>query len=294
MKKIGFVGVGIMGKSMVRNLIKQGYEVTIYNRTKSKVEDVLKEGVKWAQSAGECAKDKEVVITMVGYPKDVEEVYFGHGGILDQAMPSAYLIDMTTTSPQLSIRIHEEAKKRGLHSIDAPVTGGDSGAKNAALTILVGGEKEDYNTCLPIFKAMGRNIVYQGCSGSGQHAKMANQIAIAGALSGVCEAFTYAKRQGLDQETVFQAISQGAAGSSQMEQLAPKMFRGDFEPGFFMKHFIKDMKIAMECAKEKGLDLGVLQQVLSMCDELADEGKGNLGTQSLIQYYQKDKQDDWV
>ena len=184
MKKIGFIGVGIMGKSMVRNLRKAGYEVAIYTRTKAKAEDVIAEGAVWCDTAAECAKGRDVVITIVGYPKDVEEVYFGDNGIIANADPGTYVIDMTTTSPRLAVRIWEEAEKAGLHAVDAPVTGGDTGAKAGTLTILAGGKKEDFDACVPVFEAMGKNINYEGKAGNGQHTKMCNQIAIAGALAG--------------------------------------------------------------------------------------------------------------
>ena len=186
MKKIGFIGVGIMGKSMVRNLRKAGYEVAIYTRTKAKAEDVIAEGAVWCDTAAECAKGRDVVITIVGYPKDVEEVYFGDNGIIANADPGTYVIDMTTTSPRLAVRIWEEAEKAGLHAVDAPVTGGDTGAKAGTLTILAGGKKEDFDACVPVFEAMGKNINYEGKAGNGQHTKMCNQIAIAGALAGAC------------------------------------------------------------------------------------------------------------
>lgn len=287
MKKISFVGVGIMGKYMVQNLMKKGYKVSIYTRTKSKAEDVIKEGAIWYDTIAECVKDCEAVITMVGYPKDVEEVYFGETGILKSVREGAYVIDMTTTSPKLAVKIYEEAAKKGILALDAPVTGGDTGAKNGTLSILAGGNKEDFEACLPIFEAMGQTIVYQGKAGNGQHTKMANQIAIAGTLAGVCEAIRYAEKEGLNREAVFTAISKGAAGSNQMTNLAPKIFAEDYAPGFFVKHFIKDMRIAVEEAGEVNLDLGVLRQVLGMFEELEGDGKGDLGTQSLIQYYKK-------
>lgn len=202
MKKIGFIGVGIMGKSMVRNLIKAGFELHIYARTKSKVEDVVNEGAVFHDSIADCVKECEAVITIVGFPVDVEEVYFDKGNILDSVQQGTYLIDMTTTSPMLDQKIAEEGKKKGLHVLDAPVTGGDIGAKNGTLSILVGGEKADYEACMPLFEAMGTNINYQGGIGCGQHAKLANQIMIAGTLSGVCEAFIYAKAKGLDLQTL--------------------------------------------------------------------------------------------
>lgn len=285
MKKIGFIGVGIMGKSMVRNLRKAGYEVAIYTRTKAKAEDVIAEGAVWCDTAAECAKGRDVVITIVGYPKDVEEVYFGDNGIIANADPGTYVIDMTTTSPRLAVRIWEEAEKAGLHAVDAPVTGGDTGAKAGTLTILAGGKKEDFDACVPVFEAMGKNINYEGKAGNGQHTKMCNQIAIAGALAGACEAMVYAKNTGLNVDTMLKSISTGAAGSAQMNNVASKAAKDDYAPGFFLKHFIKDMGIADEEALVADTRLGVLEDVLGMAKKLESEGMGDLGTQALIKYY---------
>lgn len=285
MKKIGFIGVGIMGKSMVRNLRKAGYEVAIYTRTKAKAQDVIAEGAVWCDTAAECAKGRDVVITIVGYPKDVEEVYFGDNGIIANADPGTYVIDMTTTSPRLAVRIWEEAEKAGLHAVDAPVTGGDTGAKAGTLTILAGGKKEDFDACVPVFEAMGKNINYEGKAGNGQHTKMCNQIAIAGALAGACEAMVYAKNTGLDVDTMLKSISTGAAGSAQMNNVASKAAKDDYAPGFFLKHFIKDMGIADEEALAADTRLGVLEDVLGMAKKLESEDMGDLGTQALIKYY---------
>lgn len=287
MKKIGFIGVGVMGKSMVRNLMKNGYEVSIYSRTKEKTLDVIEEGAKWCDNIKSCVKDKDVVITIVGYPKDVEEVYFGEEGIIENSKEGAILIDMTTTSPKLSIRIYEESKKKNKHSLDAPVSGGDVGAKNATLSIMVGGDKEVFEKCEDIFNSMGTNIIYEGKAGSGQHTKMANQIALAGAISGVCEAISYAKGVGLDVKTMLDSISKGAAGSWQMTNMAPKMLEDDFKPGFYIKHFIKDMKLAKEESEDVSLNLGILNEVLNMYTKLSDENLGDLGTQALIKYYEQ-------
>lgn len=287
MKDIGFIGVGIMGKSMVRNLMKAGYELHIYARTKAKVEDVISEGAVFHDSIAECVKDRDAVITIVGFPRDVEEVYFDEGNILDSAKDGAYLIDMTTTSPMLAEKIYEAGTKKGFHVLDAPVTGGDTGAKAGTLSILVGGEKADYETCVPLFEAMGTNINYQGKAGCGQHAKLANQIMIAGTLSGVCEALTYAKAKGLDLDTVLRSVSTGAAGNRQLDLFAPKIMAGDFAPGFFMKHFIKDMTLALTEANRSGLCLDVLSQVLANYEELQAAGFGDLGTQALIKYYEE-------
>ena len=288
MKTIGFIGVGLMGKSMVRNLMKAGYELHIYARTKAKVEDVISEGAVFHESIADCVKGRDAVITIVGVPQDVEEVYFDSGNILDSAAPGAYLIDMTTTSPMLAEKIYEEGTKRGFHVLDAPVTGGDTGAKEGTLSILVGGEEADYKACLPLFEAMGTNINYEGKAGSGQHCKLANQIMIAGTLSGVCEAITYAQEKGLDLDTFMKSVSAGAAGSRQLDLFGPKIAAGDYTPGFFMKHFIKDMKLALIEANKSGLDLGVLSQVLANYEELEAEGYGELGTQALIKFYDEE------
>lgn len=285
MKKIGFIGVGIMGKSMVRNLMRAGYEVSIYTRTKAKVLDVIEEGAIWCDSVALCAANQDAVITIVGYPKDVEEVYFGESGIIAYAKPGAYLIDMTTTSPKLAVRIYEEAAKAGLFALDAPVTGGDTGAREGTLTILVGGEKEAFDACLPILEAMGKNINYEGKAGTGQHTKMCNQIAIAGTLAGVCEAMVYAKNVGLDVDIMLKSISTGAAGSNQMNKVAPNILADNFAPGFFMKHFIKDMSLAEEEARDASVKLDVLEDVLAMCRDLEAKGMGDLGTQALIKHY---------
>lgn len=283
MKSIGFIGVGVMGRFMVKNLLKAGYEVAIYSRTKSKLEDFLQENnVTWCDSAAQCASGRDAVITMVGYPKDVEQVYFGQEGIIAAAQPGTYLIDMTTTDPKLSVRIYEEGTASGLHTLDAPVSGGDTGAKNGTLSIMVGGQEEDFKACLPLFEAMGKQIVYEGPAGAGQHTKMANQIAIAGTIAGVSEALAYAERAGLDTQKMLDSISKGAAGSWQMENLMPKMMREDYAPGFFLKHFIKDMKIA----QGQGFgSLPVLERVCTMYGDLEAEGLGDLGTQALIRYY---------
>lgn len=287
MKKIGFIGIGIMGKSMVRNLMKAGFEVAIYTRTRAKAEDVISEGAIWCEDVKTCAKGRDAVITIVGYPKDVEEVYFGEKGILSWADPGTCVIDMTTTSPKLAVRIYEEAKKSGLKALDAPVTGGDKGAREGTLTILVGGDQETYKLCFPVFEAMGKAIQYEGRAGNGQHTKMCNQIAIAGAISGVCEAMAYAKANGLDVKTMVDSIATGAAGSAQLNAQAPKILERDFAPGFFIKHFIKDMRLAVEGAADAGIELGVLDYVLSMYEDMETSGHGDEGTQALIKYYER-------
>lgn len=289
MKTIGFIGVGIMGKPMARNLMKRGFSLRVFARTEVKAADLVAEGAAFCPTIGQCVRGCDAVITMVGFPQDVEEVYFGAGNILDSAAPGTYLIDMTTTSPTLAERIYAEGKKRGFPVLDAPVTGGDTGAINGTLSILAGGDEDDFKACLPLFEAMGTNINYQGKAGSGQHAKMANQIMIAGALSGVCEALAYAKAKGLDLDVFLRSVATGAAGSAQLNAFGGKIVCGDYRPGFYIKHFIKDMTLAKSEAEGEGLHLDMLSQVLANYEALAaeDGANGELGTQGLIKYYQK-------
>lgn len=282
MKKIAFIGVGVMGKFMVSNLLKNGFEVSIYARNKAKVEDSIKEGAIFCETIKECVQNKDAVITIVGYPKDVEEVYLSEDGIINSASQNSYLIDMTTTTPTLSIKIHEEAKKKNLKALDAPVSGGDIGAKNATLSIMVGGEKEDFEACKKLFEAMGKTIVYTGNAGSGQHTKMANQIAIAGVMAGVSEAIAYGKKMGLDIPTMLASISNGAAQSFHLTNNAPKMYKREFEPGFYIKHMVKDLKIA----NEEMPNLKVLKDVLEIYETLEKNGDGDLGTQAICKYYE--------
>lgn len=287
MKKIGFIGVGVMGSSMVRNLMKHGFEVSIYTRTKKKAESVIEDGAIWCDSVKECVKDKDVVITIVGYPKDVEEAYFGEDGIIANVPQGSTIIDMTTTSPTLSKKIYEAAKEKGVHALDAPVSGGDTGAKNGTLAIMVGGDKEVFDQALDVFEAMGKNIVYEGKAGSGQHCKMANQIALSGTLASVCEAITYAKSVGLDTKTMLDTIATGAAGSWQLSNNGYKMLEGNYDPGFYVEHYIKDMRIALEEAQKEKLSLPILSEVLGMFEELDEMGESRSGTQVLIKRYEK-------
>lgn len=285
MKKIGFIGIGIMGRGMAANLVKAGFELTVYTRRKEKIKDFLQQtGVQWAESPAKCAMGQEAVITMVGYPKDVEDVYFGENGILSGAEQGAFLIDMTTTDPRLSLRIAEAGREKNLHVLDAPVSGGDTGAREGTLSIMVGGNETDFAASLPLFRAMGKTIVYEGGHGAGQHTKMANQIAIAGALAGVCEAVAYGERVGLDTAKMLESIENGAAGSFQMRANGPKMINGDDAPGFFLKHFVKDMRIALEQSADP---LPILEQVLKMNEALEKEGFGDCGTQAMIHSYRK-------
>ena len=288
MKKIGFIGVGVMGRSMVRNLMKAGFELHIYARTREKVADIIEEGATFHKSIGDCAQNCDVVITMVGFPADVEEVYFAPGNILDSAQAGAYLIDMTTTSPTLAERLYTEGSAKGFHMMDAPVTGGDVGARNGTLSILVGGNKADYDACMSVFEAMGTNINYQGKAGCGQHAKMANQIMIAGTLSGLCEALAYSKAKGLDLQVLLNSVSTGAAGSKQLDLYAPRIMAGNYDPGFFMKHFIKDLGLAADEAEKSDVELEILKQTLANARELEAAGFGDYGNHVLMKHYEKD------
>lgn len=282
MKKIAFIGVGVMGKYMVSNLLKNGFEVSIYARNKQKVEDTIKEGAIFCETIKECVKNKNAVISIVGYPKDVEDVYFSPNGIINSASKDTYLIDMTTTTPTLSIKIYEEAKKKNLKALDAPISGGDIGAKKGTLSIMVGGEQKDFEACKNIFDSLGKTVIYEGKAGSGQHTKMANQIAIAGVMAGVSEAIAYGKKVGLDIPTMLNSISNGAAQSFHMTNNAPKMYKRDFEPGFYIKHMVKDLKIA----SEEMPNLEVLKNVLHMYQTLEKNGDSDLGTQAICKYYE--------
>lgn len=285
MKKIAFIGAGKMGKPMIKNLIKLGFEVHVFARSIIKVYDIISNGAKYHSTINDCVKDCEVIISIVGFPKDVEEVYFAPGKIFDSAQEGSYVIDMTTTSPALAKMLHEEGTRRGLHVLDAPVTGGEKAAHDGALSIMVGGEEEDYRACLPLFRAMGTNINYMGGPGMGQHTKLANQIIIAGTLAGVCEGMTYARSIGLDMPKFLRAVSTGGAGSHQLDSAGPKILDRDFTAGFTVRHFVKDMLLANDEASKEGLNLDVLITVMSHFTKLDEEGKGENGIQTLIKYY---------
>ncbi|KON89297.1 oxidoreductase [Sporosarcina globispora] len=284
---VGFVGTGVMGKSMAGHLLKAGYPLVVYTRTKEKASELIENGAEWAETPSEVAKKANVIITIVGYPADVEEVYLGENGIITNGRENTYVIDMTTSTPTLAKRIYEEASKKGMHALDAPVSGGDIGARDARLSIMAGGDREAFLAVEPIFNLLGINIVYQGKAGAGQHTKMCNQIAIASNMIGVCEAVVYAEKAGLDPKTVLQSISSGAAGSWSLSNLAPRMIDGNFEPGFYIKHFIKDMNIALDEAEAMGMMSPGLALAKKMYAELAENGEENSGTQALYKYWDK-------
>jgi len=278
---IAFIGTGVMGKSMAGHLLKAGYSLNVCNRTRSKADDLVEAGAKWCDTPGDAVGDAQVTITIVGLPQDVEAVYLGDEGIIERAPEGAYLIDMTTSSPELARRIDEEARTKGRHAIDAPVSGGDFGAREASLSIMIGGTREDFDAVLPVLEVMGKNIVLQGQAGSGQLTKMANQIAVASGMIAVSESLVYAKRAGLDPDTVLKSIGGGAAASSALSNLGPKMIAGNFEPGFYVKHFIKDMRIAIESADAMNLDLPGLKLAKKLYDQLSAEGGEDNGTQAI-------------
>jgi len=280
--RIGWIGTGVMGASMVYHLHQAGYQCTIYTRTKEKAGALLKQGLQWAESPGEVARRSDIVFTIVGFPSDVREVYLYKASIIDSASEGSILVDMTTTEPSLAVEIYEAAKAKGLQSIDAPVSGGDVGAKNAALSIMVGGDRQAVDDVMPLLQLMGKNIVYQGPAGSGQHTKMCNQITIAGTMIGVCEALLYGQKAGLDLTTMLSSISNGAAGCWALHNLAPRIVNRNFDPGFYVEHFIKDMGIALKESEAMGLSLPGLALVKQMYLAVKAQGHGKSGTQALI------------
>jgi 3-hydroxyisobutyrate dehydrogenase len=280
--KIGWVGTGVMGRWMCQHVMDLGYTATIFTRTKSKADPLLKAGATWAGSPAEVAESSDIIFTIVGFPEDVRQVYLGENGILTTAKSGSIVVDMTTTEPSLAIEIHQAARAKGVSSIDAPVSGGDVGAREARLAIMIGGDQEAVDAIHPLFEAMGQNIVYQGEAGSGQHTKMCNQITISGTMIGVCEALLYGAKAGLDLEIMLSTISKGAAGCWSLENLAPRVLKRNFDPGFFVEHFIKDMGIALDEAKRMGISLPGLSLVHQLYLATQAQGHGRLGTHALM------------
>ena len=284
--KIGFIGTGVMGNPMASHILKEGYELYVYNRTSAKTQSLVASGAHACDSPGSVAEMCDIIFAIVGFPKDVETVFLGSNGIVEKAKPGSIIVDMTTSTPDLAKKIASVAIKKGLHSLDAPVSGGDVGAKSGMLSIMVGGKKEIFNRVLPLFELMGSNVVYQGSAGSGQHTKMANQIGIASSMLAMCESLTYAKAAGLDQKTVLKSICSGAAGSWSLTNLAPRILRDDYEPGFFVRHFIKDMQIAIDSSEAMGIPIPGLKVAKAKFDQIADQGLDNKGTQAVIKAYE--------
>ncbi|CAM2065099.1 NAD(P)-dependent oxidoreductase [Sulfidibacter corallicola] len=278
---IAWIGTGVMGRSMCERLMDRGARVFVFNRTKSKSAPLLERGATWCNSPAEAAASAHTVFTIVGYPEDVEQVYFGSDGVLSGLDRDAVCVDMTTTSPSLSARIAEAAAERGAHALDAPVSGGDVGAREGRLSIMVGGDEQALARVTPYFEIMGQNIVYQGPAGSGQHTKMCNQIAIAGTMIGVCESLLYGTRAGLDLETMLRSISKGAASCWTLDNLAPRILARNFDPGFFVDHFIKDMGIALQEAAAMKISLPGLALVHQLYLAVQARGGGHHGTQAL-------------
>jgi 3-hydroxyisobutyrate dehydrogenase len=279
---LGWIGTGIMGRSMCGHLLTKGYPMMVHSRTKAKADDLIAQGARWADTPREIASEADVVFTMVGFPQDVRDVYFGAEGVLTGTRSGIVLVDMTTTEPSLAIEIAQGARAKGAGGIDAPVSGGDVGARNATLSIMIGGETDLVARVRPLFEILGKNIVHQGGPGAGQHAKMCNQIVIAGTMMGVCESLIYGARAGLNLETMLSSIRSGAAGCWTLENLAPRVLKRNFDPGFIVEHFLKDMGIALEEARRMRLALPGLALAQQLYVAVQAQGHGRLGTHALI------------
>jgi 3-hydroxyisobutyrate dehydrogenase len=281
MERIGWIGTGVMGKSMCIHILKRGYAVSVYNLTKAKADDLCCVGAVWFDSPGEVAACSDIVFSMVGEPSDVAQIILGKDGVLDRIRPGTVIVDMTTSEPSLAQRIYEEAKRKSVSSLDAPVSGGDIGAREGTLAIMVGGDEAAFRRVLPIFELIGKNIARMGGPGMGQHTKMSNQIVIASTMVGVVEALLYAHRAGLDLNNVIDVIGKGAASSWALNQLGPRIVKGDFAPGFYIRHFVKDMGIALLEARRMKLSLPGLALANQFYTAALAEGLETNGTQAL-------------
>jgi len=278
---VGWIGTGVMGKSMCAHILNAGYKISVFNRTKEKTKELIDMGAIWCSSPKEVAEKSDIVFTIVGFPHDVEEVYLGENGILKSIKNGSIVVDMTTSEPSLAQNIYNKGKKLGVSSLDAPVSGGDVGAKNGTLAIMIGGDKETYEKVLPFFELMGKNISYMGKEGAGQHTKMSNQILIASTMIGTIESLLYAYKAGNDLDEVIQVIGKGAAGCWSINNLGPRIAKDNFEPGFFIKHFVKDMGIALKEAKLLKLSLPGLALAYQFYMYAMALGLENLGSQGL-------------
>lgn len=284
--KIGFIGTGVMGTGIVNNLLKHNEDVLVFNRTKAHAQAVIDNGAKWVDSPAKLTKQVDIVMSMVGFPRDVEEIYYGDQGIMKTAHQGQYLIDMTTSTPALDQRIAQDGAKIGAHVLDTPVSGGDIGAKNGTLTVMVGGQKADLEVLQPVFAEFSSAVTYFGPAGSGQNAKMANQIMIAGTMTGMTEALVYAKAAGLNLQQVMTTLQGGAAENFSLGSYGPRILKDDYTPGFFAKHFLKDLRIALQTADQLGIDLPATKEAKRLYEILVDEkGLGNDGTQTLIKLW---------
>ncbi|MBO0424032.1 oxidoreductase [Enterococcus plantarum] len=288
MSQIGFIGTGVMGASIVRNMIKQGLNVNVYNRTKSKTDELIKEGAVWQETPAAITEASDIIFTMVGFPKDVETIYFNENGIFSKDITDKIIVDLTTSTPTLAEKIAVKANELGGIALDAPVSGGDLGAKNGTLTIMVGGDQAAYEKVLPIFKTFGKTFTLQGESGKGQHTKMANQIMIAGTMTGMTEMMVYANKAGLDLDKVIETLSGGSAANWSLSNYSPRILKENYSPGFFVKHFIKDLKIALDEAEKMNLDLPATKLATDLYEKLANKGFENDGTQALIKLWWTD------
>ncbi len=288
MKKIGFIGLGVMGGAIVSHLLDHQYEVHVYNRTEKKAQPYLEKGAIWEETPTLIAEKSDIIFTMVGFPTDVEEVYFGEKGIFKANVKGKYLVDLTTSTPTLAIKIFEKGQEVGAHVLDAPVSGGDLGAKKGTLTIMVGGLEADFETLEPVFSTFGTTLNFQGKAGSGQHTKMANQIMIAGTMTGMAELLVYANAAGLDLDKVLTTVGGGSAANWSLTNYAPRILKEDFTPGFFVKHFVKDLKIALDEANKMNISLPATKKATELYEKLIVEGYENDGTQSLIKLFWAD------
>ncbi len=280
--RVGFIGTGVMGRSMCGHLVAAGYQTTVYSRTKEKATELIERGAAWAASPREVAAAADVVISIVGFPSDVRQVLLGESGALAGCKAGNVIVDMTTSEPSLAVEIAEQAKKRGVTSIDAPVSGGDVGARNATLSIMIGGDAATVTALEPIWKTMGAKWIRQGGPGAGQHTKMVNQILIATGMIGVCEALLYGYKAGLNLETVLESVASGAAGSWSLSNYGPRIIAGNFDPGFFVEHFIKDMGIALAESRRMGLAMPGLALAEQLYQAVAAQGHARKGTHSLM------------
>ena len=292
--RIGWIGTGVMGSSMCGHLIDAGFSTTVYSRTREKAQSLLEKGANWAETPREVAEQSDVVFSIVGFPADVREVLLGEDGALAGAASGTALVDMTTSEPSLAVEISETAMECGVHAVDAPVSGGDIGAKNGMLSIMIGGEEAIVNALQPCWEAMGQTIVHQGGAGAGQHTKMVNQTLIATNMIGVCEALLYGYKAGLDLPTVMESVSSGAAGSWSLSNLGPRIMDNNFEPGFFVEHFIKDMGIALEESKRMGLTMPGLTLAHELYFSMQEQGHGKDGTHALELALAKMSGVDWL
>lgn len=279
--KIGWIGTGVMGSSMCGHLIEKGFSATVYNRTKSKADDLIGKGAQWANTPKEVAEASDVIFTIVGFPQDVREVILGENGVLAGCKEGNVIVDMTTSEPTLAVEIADTAQGKGVYGIDAPVSGGDIGAKEARLSIMIGGDEAIVSALQPCWESMGKTIVHQGGPGAGQHTKMVNQTLIATGMIGVCEALLYGYKAGLNLETVMQSVSSGAAGSWNLSNLGPRIINNNFDPGFFVEHFIKDMGIALAEARKMGIAMPGLALAEQLYQAVKAQGHGRLGTHAL-------------